>query len=48
MANIANSDSDILACFDTMAELRPHLIKDDFLATVKDMQKGGYQLAYIR
>jgi GNAT superfamily N-acetyltransferase len=45
---IANSDSEIIDCFDTMAELRPHLIKDNFLATVRAMEKGGYKLAYIQ
>ncbi|MDC1435875.1 GNAT family N-acetyltransferase [Gammaproteobacteria bacterium] len=48
MPKIANSDSDILDCFHTMAELRPHLIKDSFLATVRSMEKDGYKLAYIR
>lgn len=48
MPKIANSDSDIMACFDTMAELRPHLAKDNFLATVRAMEKGGYKPAYIQ
>ncbi len=48
MPKIANSDSDIMACFNTMAELRPHLIKDNFLATVRAIEKDGYKLAYIQ
>jgi len=44
---IAISDTEILNCFDTVAELRPHLKKDQFLATVREMEKGGYQLLYI-
>lgn len=30
-----------------MSELRPHLNKDDFVSTIREMEKGGYQLAYI-
>ena len=47
MPRIAISDTEILNCFDTVAELRPHLKKDQFLATVREMEKGGYQLLYI-
>ncbi len=48
MPKIANSDNEVMGCFNTMAELRPHLSKDSFLTTVRDMQKGGYQLAYLQ
>ena len=47
MPRIAISDTEILNCFDTMAELRPHLKKDYFLSTVREMEKGGYQLLFI-
>lgn len=30
-----------------MAELRPNLIKDDFVETVRDMEKNGYRLLYL-
>ena len=47
MPDIAKTDSEILSCFETMAALRPHLHKDDFLATVREMEQGGYRLLYI-
>jgi GNAT superfamily N-acetyltransferase len=44
----AETDEDILACYDVMAELRPHLARADFLATVRAMQEDGLRLACIR
>ena len=41
------TDDEILSCFDVMVELRPHLRRDDFLMTVRSMEKEGYQLAFI-
>lgn len=43
----AITDEQIIRCFDAMAELRPHLQREDFLSTVREMEKGGYQLAYL-
>ncbi len=48
MLKNAITDNDIMNCFDTMVELRPHLNRDTFLTTVRDIAKGGYQLAYIQ
>ncbi len=46
--NIAKSDREIEACYDVMAELRPHIPAADFLDTVKRLQqRWGYQLAYL-
>lgn len=47
MPKIAMTDNDIGCCFGTMSELRPHLNKDDFVPTIREMEKGGYRLAYI-
>jgi GNAT superfamily N-acetyltransferase len=47
MPNIAKTDGEIISCFETMAELRPHLIKDGFLSTVRALEKSGYNLLYI-
>jgi GNAT superfamily N-acetyltransferase len=45
---IAKSDSEIEACYDVMAELRPHIPAADFLDTVKRLQeRWGYRLAYL-
>lgn len=48
MAERVESDEAILACYEVMAELRPHLATGDFLATVRAMQKDGLRLACIR
>ena len=50
MSNVqlATSDADILACFEVMHQLRPHLLKEDFVDTIRDMMAGGYQLADIK
>ncbi len=44
---IALSEEDILKCWDVMFALRPHLNKNNFVATVKEMITEGYTLAYI-
>ena len=43
----AISDDEILRCFEVMAELRPQLRREDFLPTVRQMQREGYQLACL-
>lgn len=48
MIERAETDEAILACYDVMAELRPHLARADFLATVRAMQKDGLRLASVR
>lgn len=45
---IAVSDSEILACFKAVFELRPHLDKENYLKQVKEMQQETYTLAYIK
>jgi GNAT superfamily N-acetyltransferase len=44
---IAKSDEDILKCRNVLFELRPHLDKNSFLPTIKEMFTEGYQLAFI-
>src|SRR6478735_10393105 len=44
---IATNEEDILKCWDVIFVLRPHLIKEGFVSTVKEMMTEGYQLAYI-
>jgi len=44
---IATRDDEIAACFDVMAELRPHLKREGFVAVVRDLQRDGYSLAYV-
>ncbi len=44
---IASTDADILKCLDVMLALRPHLNKEEFVATVQEIRNDGYQLAFI-
>ena len=44
---IAESDDEIENCFDVMAELRTHLKRDQFLETVREMEKQGFKLSLI-
>ena len=48
MVEHAETDEDILACYDVMAERRPQVARDGFLTTVRAMQKDGLKLACIR
>ena len=47
LVNLAESDEQILECFSTMFQLRPHLKKENFVEQVRRQQKDGYQLAFI-
>jgi len=43
-----NTDAEIISAFATLHELRPHLREEEFLATVRRMQKSdGYRLAAV-
>jgi GNAT superfamily N-acetyltransferase len=44
---IAESDAQILKCFPTLLQLRPHLQQETFLEQVHRQQQDGYQLAFI-
>ena len=48
MVETAETDEAIIACYDVMAQLRPHVARPDFLATVRAMQAEGLRLACIR
>jgi len=41
------TDEEILACYPVMAELRPHILKQEFVNQVRRQQKNGYCLAYL-
>jgi len=44
---IAKTEEDILKCWEVLFVLRPHLIKENFVATVQEMISEGYILAFI-
>jgi GNAT superfamily N-acetyltransferase len=43
----AESDETIARCFRVMAQLRPHLIENEFVPRVRRQQAGGYVLVYV-
>ena len=48
MPEHVRTDEEIAACYEVMAELRPHVARTDFLPAVHAMQAGGLRLACIR
>jgi GNAT superfamily N-acetyltransferase len=45
---LATSEQEVLDCYPVMAELRPHLKRDEFVSTVKRLAEiAGYQLACL-
>ena len=46
MPQRAKTDAEIEACFKVMAELRPHLQKNQFLSTLRSMEAEGFRLIY--
>ena len=47
MPRVAVTDKEIESCFDVMSELRPHIIKSEFLNTVREMESQGFKLVFI-
>ena len=47
MIKTATTEEDILKCWDVLLALRPHLVFEDFVSTIKEMMNEGYQLAFI-
>lgn len=46
--DVARSEQEITDCYAVMAELRPHLRRDEFLPLVKRLAEvAGFQLAYL-
>lgn len=46
--DIARSEQEIIGCYPVMAELRPHLSRDEFVPTVKRLAEvAGFRLAYL-
>lgn len=48
MPGHAVTDDEIASCFDVMAELRPQLQRESFVALIRSMQAEGFRLACIR
>jgi GNAT superfamily N-acetyltransferase len=46
--SIANTDSEIESCFPVFSVLRPHIVKENFLAQVRRQQAQSYQILALR
>jgi ribosomal protein S18 acetylase RimI-like enzyme len=45
---IATTDEQIDRCFDAISELRPHLVRSEFLSRIRSLQaSSGFRLAYL-
>lgn len=44
---VAQSDSEILSCWDAISILRPMLLIDDFVNLIRTQQNEGYVIIYI-
>lgn len=46
--NIARSEQEVSGCYPVMAELRPHVRRDEFVPTVRRLAEvAGFRLAYL-
>lgn len=45
---IAETDTNISACYPVMRELRPHLEEAEFLPLVRKLENAGYRLAFVQ
>jgi len=49
IVSLARDDQEIQSCYEVMAELRPHLKREDFVSRVRRQNaESGYQLAYLK
>lgn len=45
---IAKSDKEVMACYPVMQELRPLVEESQFLSRIRDQEKSGYKLVFVR
>ncbi|MBI4784623.1 MAG: GNAT family N-acetyltransferase [Oscillatoriophycideae cyanobacterium NC_groundwater_1537_Pr4_S-0.65um_50_18] len=48
LIQLAESDAQILGCFPTVVQLRPHLNADEFVDRVRRQMLNGYRLAFVQ
>ena len=48
MIELAESDEQIAAAYEVIAQLRPHIARDECLPRVRRQQSQGYRLAIVR
>ena len=44
---LAELDEQILNCFSTMSQVRPHLQRDEFVDRIRQQMNSGYKLAFV-
>ncbi len=44
---LAKTDSEVLACYPVMSQLRSHIAEREFVARVRSQERGGYQLGFL-
>jgi len=44
---LADSDQEILSCFDVMSQLHDRLLRDEFVDYIAQLKSKGYQLAFL-
>jgi GNAT superfamily N-acetyltransferase len=44
---LCTTETDIQKCWEVLLSLRPHLTANEFIPTLKEMMREGYQLAFI-
>lgn len=47
MIREVTTDEEIARCYPVMRQLRPHLIEEEFVPTVRGQFGGGYRLVYL-
>jgi len=45
---VASTDAEIADCYEVMAELRPHIVRERWVDEVRALEKDGFRLACIR
>jgi GNAT superfamily N-acetyltransferase len=47
LIQLAETDEQVLGCFATLSQLRPHLEREKFLDQVHRQQQQGYQIVFV-
>lgn len=47
MIRLATTDDEVKRCFPVVQQLRTHLREQDFLATIRRQEAGGFRLAFL-
>lgn len=48
MIQLAETDEDILACYEVMAQLRPHIRRETFVQRIRTQEQDHYRLVFAK